>query len=329
MRARMGTTFQSLTVRNYRLFATGQIIKLIAVWMQFVAQDWLVLELTDNSAYALGLVTALQFTPTLLLTLYGGKLADRHDKRRLLIVGQCRASVCSRSAWACSSRPGRSHSPGSSSSPPLMGVANGHRDAGTPGLRLRARRRASCCPTRCRCRPRSSTRARIIGPALAGVAIALVGIGAGLPAQHRRLPRAVRSCSPGCGSTSCTARYARCTDTRIRDGLRYVWQRDDLLLPHRRCSSWSAWSASTSSSPCAVLAKAVFATGRRPVRPAHDRAGGGVAGRRVGQHRAADPPERVPGLGAAIGFGALATRGRLRPVLLADRARCSCRPGSS
>ena len=65
MRARLGTTFQSLTVRNYRLFATGQIIKLVAVWMQFVAQDWLVLELTDNSAYALGVVTALQFTPIL------------------------------------------------------------------------------------------------------------------------------------------------------------------------------------------------------------------------------------------------------------------------
>src|SRR5262245_64223643 len=54
--------------------------------MQFIAQDWLVLDLSHNSATALGLVTALQFTPVLLLTLYGGKLADRFDKQKLLVA---------------------------------------------------------------------------------------------------------------------------------------------------------------------------------------------------------------------------------------------------
>jgi len=86
VRARLATTFQSLTVRNYRLFATGQLVKLTGVWMQFTAQDWLVLKLSDRPATALGTVTALQFLPLLLLTLYGGKLADRYDKRRLLIA---------------------------------------------------------------------------------------------------------------------------------------------------------------------------------------------------------------------------------------------------
>src|SRR5262245_41090141 len=86
VRARLATTFQSLRVRNYRLFALGQLTKLIGVWMQFIAQDWLVLDLSDNSATALGLVTTLQFLPVLLLTLYGGKLADRYDKRRLIIA---------------------------------------------------------------------------------------------------------------------------------------------------------------------------------------------------------------------------------------------------
>jgi MFS family permease len=80
-----GTTFGSLKVRNYRLFTTGQLIKLLGVWMLFTAQDWLVLQLSDNSATALGVVTALQFTPVLLLTLYGGQLADRYDKRHLLL----------------------------------------------------------------------------------------------------------------------------------------------------------------------------------------------------------------------------------------------------
>src|SRR5215212_4173534 len=69
-----------------RLFVAGQLTKLIGVWMLFIAQDWLVLELTDNSGTALGLVMAFQFIPVLLLTLYGGVLADRYDKQKLLVA---------------------------------------------------------------------------------------------------------------------------------------------------------------------------------------------------------------------------------------------------
>ncbi|GAA2592350.1 MFS transporter [Dactylosporangium fulvum] len=88
-----GTTFGSLKVRNYRLFTTGQLIKLLGTWMLFTAQDWLVLQLSDNSASALGIVTALQFTPVLLLTLYGGQLADRYDKRHLLLIANAAAAL--------------------------------------------------------------------------------------------------------------------------------------------------------------------------------------------------------------------------------------------
>ena len=84
----MSPTFRSLRVRNYRLFATGQAVSLSGTWGQRVAQDWLVLEITDNDPVALGVVTALQFLPVLLLGLYGGVLADRHDKRRLLVLAQ-------------------------------------------------------------------------------------------------------------------------------------------------------------------------------------------------------------------------------------------------
>src|SRR5256885_6608473 len=79
--------FRSLRVRNYRLFASGQLVSLTGTWMQRVAQDWLVLTLT-NSGTALGLVTALQFGPSLVLGLWGGTLADRLDKRKLLLVTQ-------------------------------------------------------------------------------------------------------------------------------------------------------------------------------------------------------------------------------------------------
>ena len=79
--------FRSLRVRNYRLYASGQLVSLTGTWMQRVAQDWLVLELT-NSGTALGVVTALQFGPALLLGLWGGVIADRGDKRRILLGTQ-------------------------------------------------------------------------------------------------------------------------------------------------------------------------------------------------------------------------------------------------
>ncbi|HUR13934.1 MAG TPA: MFS transporter [Mycobacteriales bacterium] len=89
----MSPTFSSLAVRNYRLFATGQVISLSGTWAQRVAQDWLVLQLSHDSGSALGVVTALQFLPVLLFGLYGGLLADRYDKRRLLAGAQVSMGV--------------------------------------------------------------------------------------------------------------------------------------------------------------------------------------------------------------------------------------------
>ena len=75
-RAGRRSTFASLAVPNYRRYAAGQIVSLSGTWMQRVAQDWLVLDLSGGSATALGLAVALQFTPTLALSLWGGVLAD-------------------------------------------------------------------------------------------------------------------------------------------------------------------------------------------------------------------------------------------------------------
>ena len=89
----LAVTFRSLRIRNYRLFATGQVVSLTGTWAQRVAQDWLVLELSDNSGVALGVVTGLQLLPVLLFGMYGGVLADRYDKRRLLIGAQAVMAV--------------------------------------------------------------------------------------------------------------------------------------------------------------------------------------------------------------------------------------------
>ncbi|WP_184080596.1 MFS transporter [Nocardiopsis mwathae] len=80
--------FRSLAVRNYRLFAYGQVVSNTGTWMQRIAQDWLVLSLSGGSGVALGITTALQFLPMLLLGLWGGTLVDRMSKRRLLIATQ-------------------------------------------------------------------------------------------------------------------------------------------------------------------------------------------------------------------------------------------------
>ncbi len=82
------SVFSALRHRDFRLFLGGQLISQSGTWVQTVAQGWLVLQLTD-SAFAVGLVTALGSLPILLFTLYGGVVADRVDKRRMVLLLQC------------------------------------------------------------------------------------------------------------------------------------------------------------------------------------------------------------------------------------------------
>ncbi len=80
-------TFSSLYIRNYRLYYIGQIISTSGTFMQSVAQAWLVLKLT-NSGTALGITSALQYVPILILGPYGGVIADRFSKRKILYFTQ-------------------------------------------------------------------------------------------------------------------------------------------------------------------------------------------------------------------------------------------------
>jgi MFS family permease len=85
-------SFNSLEVPNYRRYFTGQLISLSGTWMQTVAAVWVVLSLT-GSGVAVGLTTALQFLPMLLIGAWGGLLADRIPKRRLLIATQALMAI--------------------------------------------------------------------------------------------------------------------------------------------------------------------------------------------------------------------------------------------
>ncbi|UVJ57782.1 MFS transporter [Trueperella pyogenes] len=85
----MSRTFESFEVRNYRYFFAGALVSNVGAWIYRIAQDWLVLtELTAGSSTALGVVTALQFLAIPFLAPYGGGVADRFDKRKILLISQ-------------------------------------------------------------------------------------------------------------------------------------------------------------------------------------------------------------------------------------------------
>jgi len=96
VRAAASTTFRSLRVRNYRLYFTGQLISVSGTWMQSVALAWLVVRYLaphHQAGLDVGFTTALQFLPMLLFGAWGGLVADRVDKRRLLFATQSSAGV--------------------------------------------------------------------------------------------------------------------------------------------------------------------------------------------------------------------------------------------
>jgi MFS family permease len=84
--------------RNFRLFFLGQAVSVTGTWVQYVASSWLVLRLT-GSGVALGVVTALSFAPVLVFGAWAGVLADRYDKRRILLGTQAAFAVLALALW--------------------------------------------------------------------------------------------------------------------------------------------------------------------------------------------------------------------------------------
>jgi MFS family permease len=89
-----GVMFSALVEPNYRKYLAGAFVSNIGTWMQRIAQDWLVLELSGGSGLAVGITTGLQFLPMLLLSPYGGLIADRFNKQQILKVTQSWLAVC-------------------------------------------------------------------------------------------------------------------------------------------------------------------------------------------------------------------------------------------
>jgi MFS family permease len=98
LRAAARRSFDSLAIPNYRRYFAGQLVSLSGNWMQVVAEMWLILTLT-GSGIAVGVTAALQFLPLLLFAAWGGLLADRVSKRRLLIVTQALMVIPALALW--------------------------------------------------------------------------------------------------------------------------------------------------------------------------------------------------------------------------------------
>ena len=229
----MSPTFQALSNRNYRLYAAGGSVSNVGTWMQRVAQDWLVLQLTHNNGTALGITTGLQFLPMLLLSPYAGLVADRFPKRRLLQVTQLMMAVPAivlgvlavtgvAEAWhvyvlalvfgvgTAFDAPARQSFVSEMVHPDLLTNAVGLNSA-------------------------SFNMARIVGPALAGVLIAALGSGAAATGWVIILN------GLSYGSVIYALQRMRTEDLdqsepaargkgMIREGLRYVRSRPDLML---------------------------------------------------------------------------------------------------
>ncbi|MEN3609221.1 MFS transporter [Plantactinospora sp. ZYX-F-223] len=314
MRAKLSTTFQSLTVRNYRLFATGQLIKLIGVWMMFTTQDWLVLDLSDNSASALGVVIALQFTPVLLLTLLSGRLADRYDKRVLLFVANCTWSLLAlgMSVLVITGVVQLWHVFVFAA---LLGVANAVETpvrqsfvselVGTPLL-----------PNALALSAATFNSARIIGPAVAGVGIALFDVGPVF------LVSALSSVAPVVFVVLMRSAelhrdelppLAERGSARVIDGLRYVARRSDLVLPMVLMSVMGL-ALFNFQLTLSALAKTTFNTGAASFGLFTTAlAVGALAGALAGSGRRSRPSVWVV-LGAAVATGACGTLVGLAPT---------------
>lgn len=227
--AAVGRTFASLrTSRNFRLYLSGNTVSAIGTWMNFTASAWLVLQLTDSGT-ALGANVALYFLPMLLLGAYGGVLADRFDKRHILMITQTAYGVVALTLWALVATDvvqlwmvyGLSLASGV-----VTAIDNPSRQSfyvemvGEEHVRNAVSMNSA-----------AFTGSRVIGPAVAGVLIATVGIATcflidGL--SYVAVLFALTAMRPG-------ELHPQKRSTRQRGhlvaGLKYVWATDELRRP--------------------------------------------------------------------------------------------------
>ena len=223
----MSPTFRAFKVRNFRLYATGAIISNTGTWMQRVAQDWLVLELT-HSGTALGIVTGLQFLPALLISPYAGLIADRFPKRRVLTVTQLAMGTVALvlgtlavtglvQAWHVFALAF------------VFGIGTAF-DAPTRQSFVVEMVGKDDLSNAVGLNSASFNAARLIGPGLAGLLIAWIGTGPVIMINGFSYAAVILSLYLMRPDELHTPKLAGREKGMIRDGMRYLWRRPDLMM---------------------------------------------------------------------------------------------------
>ncbi|GAA0385445.1 MFS transporter [Acrocarpospora corrugata] len=301
--------FRSLRNYNYRLFALGGVVSNVGTWMQRTAQDWLVLSLTGGSGTALGITVALQFLPMMLFGLWGGMLADRYPKRKLLLVAESLMGLLALAmgvlivsgavqVWhvfvmafllgllACVEVPTRQA---------FVVEMVGHDDLSN-AIALN-----------------SSTfnLARVVGPALAGVLIYLMGTGPIFMVNAVSFGAVIAGLLLMRKSELRTPDRVPRAKGQLREGLRYVWGRPDLLLP-MLIVAFVAVFAQSFSTAIALMATNVYGAGSSAFGIASSALAIGALGGALLAARRIKPSRRFLLLGAAF-FGIFQMMAALAP----------------
>ena len=223
-----GTTFAALSVPNYRRYYSGQAVSMIGTWMQMTAQSWLVLTLTHSST-ALGIIVALQTLPVLLLGPYGGVIADRVDKRRMMIALQSAMGVQalilgvltvtgSVTVWQLGILAA------------LLGLNNAFENPARQSFMMEL-----VGPEHLRNAVSLNSvlvnAARTVGPAVAGILIATVGDGVCFLANAASFVAVVVSLTTMDTSALSPSPIARRARGQLREGLRYIRNTPGLAVP--------------------------------------------------------------------------------------------------
>jgi MFS family permease len=221
-------TFQSLRVRNFRLYFFGQIVSMSGSWMQAFAQVWLVLRLTHNGV-ALGVTFALQFAPMLLGGAWGGLVADRVDKRKLLFATTSSAALLAGLlgaivaldlttlwivylfAFALGCVTAIDNPARRAFVVEMVGTEN---VANATGLSSAV-----------------FTAARVIGPAIAGLMIAGIGIAWCFFANAASFGAVILALAMMRRSEMFPVPLTQRAKGQLREGFRYVWETADLRIP--------------------------------------------------------------------------------------------------
>ena len=215
-------------MRNFRLFATGQVISNTGTWMQRVAQDWLVLDLTHGSGTAVGIATGLQFLPLLLFSLWGGMIADRYPKRRVLTVTQAAAGglalILGLLAVTGAVRPWHIYLLAFG-----LGLATVVDNPTRQSFAIEMVGRADL-QNAIALNSAVFNLARIAGPAVAGVVISLVGISAAFFVNATSYLTVIISLHLMRESELRPAERVARAKGQLREGLAYVRSRPDLLM---------------------------------------------------------------------------------------------------